>query len=290
MIWGVAAPKLPDARLEFVSPANCQPTRDTGDNLARKKLPFFKWYPSDAESDERYSLSTLAALGLFHRLLNSAWVNDGLPEDIGSLTRIGRCTLEEFSDVWPFIRPLFPRGPDGRLRNARQEEERTSARKKSKANSRPNNRNAVKEQPVKAERERVFLANERVSTRASESESLSGSVSSGGMQGGIVGRAEDSFGSWWSLWSSSRGGMHRTLAEQAFVEHVPPALFLACMECTASYLTVPQDISGYRPDNFLRIHAEVKFSKRYEPVVKMPARRSFSDDVAMQLAKQGGKF
>ena len=144
--------------------------------MARKKLPYFQWYPADAEADERYSLASLASLGLFHRLLNSAWVNEGLPTDIGALARIGRCTPEEIHEAWPFIGALFPVGDDGRRRNGRQEEERNRAKKRAIANARPNNQNASKKNASETPENREEIANaffprSNAFLRASESES-----------------------------------------------------------------------------------------------------------------------
>lgn len=137
--------------------------RDIGDIL--KTLPYFLWYPADAETDEGYSSLTDAELGFFHRCLNRAWLNDGLPADLDDLARAMNRTRNQLEKVWPRVSKLFQsRESDGRLVNRRQEEERENARRKSLNLQRNGNANALKGVPS-------------ASTRASESVSASGFVS-----------------------------------------------------------------------------------------------------------------
>jgi hypothetical protein len=44
-----------------------------------RSLPYFRWFPADAETDHNYAALNDAELGLFHRLLNRSWINGGLP-------------------------------------------------------------------------------------------------------------------------------------------------------------------------------------------------------------------
>ncbi len=46
-----------------------------------KNLPFFRWFPTDAETDEWYRHLSLAELGYYHRILNYAWINGSIPAD-----------------------------------------------------------------------------------------------------------------------------------------------------------------------------------------------------------------
>ena len=95
-----------------------------------RELPYFRWYPADAESDASYAAMTLAELGLYHRALNHAWLNDGLPTDDERVRRELRVDREDFALNWPAVRDCFK--GQSRLRNKRQEAERTHAKSKSK--------------------------------------------------------------------------------------------------------------------------------------------------------------
>ncbi len=94
-------------------------------------LPYFKWYPADAESDSNYCLMSVSELGLFHRCLNRSWVNDGLPSEPEEIRRILRLEPREFKKHWPVVAESFPECEDGRRRNSRQEKERLAAKEKS---------------------------------------------------------------------------------------------------------------------------------------------------------------
>jgi uncharacterized protein YdaU (DUF1376 family) len=96
-----------------------------------KPLPYFRWYPSDAQSDLKYRSLTRAERGLFHDALDFAWMNDGLPDNEGAIGRALNMTVKELKTIWPSVRDCFPKSEDGRLRNKRQEEERNYARTKS---------------------------------------------------------------------------------------------------------------------------------------------------------------
>ena len=93
-----------------------------------KLLPFFRWYPADAESDADYAALSLEELGLFHRCLNLAWANDGLPTDPERLRESLRLSKSKFDRAWSQVSKFF-HGTD-RLRNSRQELERNHAREK----------------------------------------------------------------------------------------------------------------------------------------------------------------
>jgi uncharacterized protein YdaU (DUF1376 family) len=95
-----------------------------------KRLPFFKWFPADAESDELYSSMDDQELGFFHRCLNKSWLNNGLPSEPTELCRVLKMTLPNFERVWRRVQKAFYE-QDGRLYNRRQEQERTEAIHKS---------------------------------------------------------------------------------------------------------------------------------------------------------------
>lgn len=147
-----------------------------------KDLPYYRWYPKDAESDERFSLMDIEAEALFRRLLDRSWINDGLPNDIGSLVKSARCSVEFFERWWPQVKPLFAPGEDGRLRNKRLEEERALVVRVSDSKKRPGNRNRLKHKPVASIRKCEIVANV-CDLRASDSDSVSESISSGDARG-----------------------------------------------------------------------------------------------------------
>ena len=91
-----------------------------------KELPYFRWHPSDAESDARYAAMNMAERGLYHHALNYAWMNDGLPSDTDEVGRVLRATGQEFRRCWPRVSQCFQE-VNGRLRNKRQEEDRADA-------------------------------------------------------------------------------------------------------------------------------------------------------------------
>ena len=99
-----------------------------------KELPYFRWYPADAESDFRYSALSLPELGLFHRCLNFSWLNDGLPADPVEIGRSLRISSRDIKTLWPRVSECFELR-DGRTFNRRQEEERIHARTKSERNT-----------------------------------------------------------------------------------------------------------------------------------------------------------
>lgn len=96
-----------------------------------KALPYYRWYPTDAESDSKYAAMTLAELGLYHRCLNHAWVNNGLPQDPYELGRELRLSVADIKKLWPRVSQCFELGEVGRLVNKRQEAERSYALTKS---------------------------------------------------------------------------------------------------------------------------------------------------------------
>lgn len=98
-------------------------------------LPYYQMYPKDFDADERVRLMTDAQLGLYIRLLNYSWINNGLPVDPEKikLTMPG-VSWPGFEENWSVIEPCFPRSRDNRRRNKRQEIEREKADRTSKVN------------------------------------------------------------------------------------------------------------------------------------------------------------
>ncbi len=94
-----------------------------------KALPYFKWYPADAETDERYASMTDQELGFYHHCLNRSWINDGLPVEMDELARMMHVKGGYLAKVWPRVSCCFIIVGD-RYRNKRQEEEREAANSK----------------------------------------------------------------------------------------------------------------------------------------------------------------
>lgn len=90
-----------------------------------KDLPYFRWYPADAETDESYASMTDAELGFYHRCLNRSWINDGLPTEPKDLARRMGVTLPYLKKIWATVGSRFDVSPaTGRYVNPRQERER----------------------------------------------------------------------------------------------------------------------------------------------------------------------
>lgn len=99
-----------------------------------KKLPFYKMYPADAETDENFRLMNCEQRGMYWTLLNYSWMNEGLPEELEDLRELVRMSPEEFSRSWPKVSRCFIKRR-GRLVNQRQENERDNVRTQSERNA-----------------------------------------------------------------------------------------------------------------------------------------------------------
>lgn len=104
------------------------------------KLPYFHWYPKDAETDEAYSSMTDQELGFYHRCLNRSWLNDGLPAALPDMARALGKQLAYVEKMWRTVGSRFVLSVDSRWVNPRQEIEREVAINKSSKASRSANR------------------------------------------------------------------------------------------------------------------------------------------------------
>ncbi len=97
-----------------------------------KDLPFFKWYPADAETDEVYRAMTDAEVGFYHRCLNLAWINNGLPADPAERARLlGRNRRRADANWTERVASRFSVSSEtGKLVNRRQAEELQKARER----------------------------------------------------------------------------------------------------------------------------------------------------------------
>ena len=224
-----------------------------------KELPYFRWYPTDAESDSQYTAMTLTELGLYHRCLNHAWTNDGLPSVIGDLARELRLPTRELLRSWDRVSRCFVLQSDGRLRNSRQESERENARNKSAS--------ASKSVRTRYERtyERTTSSDANVAPRAlARAECVSVSAFDLIKENKTFLPDNSLFPDWWKMWSEVRGTHHATDALTAWQKFVPAELEGTVVECTASYLaSLENPAKGFNPHTFLERQAKEHFESRW---------------------------
>lgn len=96
-------------------------------------LPYFRWYPGDALGDQKYSALSDMELGFYHRCLNVAWLNGGLPPDLNELADTLHVTRKYLDKVWPKVGRCFQLNDcvHPQYVNPRQEKERSYAISKS---------------------------------------------------------------------------------------------------------------------------------------------------------------
>ncbi len=95
-----------------------------------KGLPYFRWYPADAETDSTYAAMSWEERGFYHWCLNYSWINNGLPENTKLIARAARLSPNKFEKLWGGISKCFTVA-EGHYRNPRQEVERVHATNKS---------------------------------------------------------------------------------------------------------------------------------------------------------------
>lgn len=94
-------------------------------------LPYFRWFPKDAETDESYAVLSDEELGFFHRCLNRSWMNDGLPADPLERAKVLQRHPKTADRLWIVVGKMFAVNSLGRYINPRQERERLHAKSKS---------------------------------------------------------------------------------------------------------------------------------------------------------------
>jgi uncharacterized protein YdaU (DUF1376 family) len=100
-----------------------------------RELPYYKMWVKDFDTNENVRVLDFAELGLYVACLNHSWRNDGLPSDPREIARAIKATPKVFAKLWPRVSKCFALSDDGRVRNKRQEEERTRAAEKSAKSS-----------------------------------------------------------------------------------------------------------------------------------------------------------
>lgn len=99
------------------------------------KLPYFKWYPADADTDENFRLMTDEEIGFCVRCLNHAWINGGIPAEPAERARAFKKTPVQLARLWRRVGKCFVAHPDddSRLINRRLHKERLEANQRAEA-------------------------------------------------------------------------------------------------------------------------------------------------------------
>ncbi len=95
-----------------------------------KTLPYYKWYPADAQTDMEYRAMSYEERGFYLSCLDLAWINEGLPTDMKELARAMNIRLDTLNRLWKRVGRKFEQSGT-KLVNARQERERSEATSKS---------------------------------------------------------------------------------------------------------------------------------------------------------------
>ncbi len=94
------------------------------------KSPAYQTYPKDLMSDLRCMALPNNQYGMYRKLLDICWLEDGLPEDPAILAKgVGEPVTAFTRKHWPALRPFFFVREDGRLSQKRLEEEREKQRR-----------------------------------------------------------------------------------------------------------------------------------------------------------------
>jgi uncharacterized protein YdaU (DUF1376 family) len=93
-------------------------------NDSNNRSPAFQFYPKDFLSDEKQISMSLAAVGIYMRLICHCWNEGSLPADPAVLARLSGATKRQIAELWPSISPCFKTSEDGRLVHPRLERER----------------------------------------------------------------------------------------------------------------------------------------------------------------------
>ncbi len=110
-----------------------------------KALPYFRWYPADAETDANFRAMDDADIGFYVRCLNHAWINGGIPIDPAERARVLKTRRDIADRRWIRVGKCF--GPSASdvtmVTNSRQEKERLLALQKAQVGAESANRRWV---------------------------------------------------------------------------------------------------------------------------------------------------
>lgn len=91
-------------------------------------LPFYKWHWQDWRANRRVQRMPWKAKGPYRELLDEFWAEGSLPTEMSELADIVGCTVAELTELWVYIGPCWEER-DGRLYNAKMDEQRTATDK-----------------------------------------------------------------------------------------------------------------------------------------------------------------
>lgn len=95
----------------------------------KEAAPAYQWYPKDHLSDTQMTLAPLDAEGLYRRLYDIAWLENGLPGDLSLIFGLSKCKeRQSFDALWVYIGDRFPIAKDGKRRSHDQEAQRRKQR------------------------------------------------------------------------------------------------------------------------------------------------------------------
>jgi len=94
-------------------------------NTEKNKSPAYQWYPKDALTDKKLIAMTLSQEAIYRRLLDYAWLENGLDNDMALLAAYSKMPgqIEAFKEEWKIVKTRFSL-IKGKWKNTRQETER----------------------------------------------------------------------------------------------------------------------------------------------------------------------
>ncbi len=244
-----------------------------------KKLPYYRLWVKDFETDENVKVLDFSELGLYLSCLNHSWVNEGLPVDPDDLRRAMKATPSQFNKMWPRVSKCFQE-KEGRLVNKRQEEERESARRTSESAAKSAHSKWNKRAEELCERnanasnshtERNASAIARPSECVSESDAFVEEVNLQ-PETKTVTRAHTvglyrEFAPFWESWCALTGRRQReSIACQAWISVVTLELAPAAMACLKRYGSSDEVARGVvtNPDRWIYDQARDKFAGEWQ--------------------------
>jgi hypothetical protein len=88
-------------------------------------LPYYKWLVRDYRANRKVQRMSYIAKGLYRELLDEAWLEGSIPNDIENLADICGCPASVMAKAWKEIAGCFDDVGDGYLVNAKLESMRT---------------------------------------------------------------------------------------------------------------------------------------------------------------------
>lgn len=207
-----------------------------------KTLPYFKWFPADAQTDAFFLSLSYEERGMYHTCLDLAWMNDGIPADPDELCGLLRLSRKQFDRLWARLSRKWapsPRDPQ-KIVNPRQEEERESALSKSGNMKRNGNQNARRRNAEETQLRPNAFTRASVSVSDSVSESFLEGKRTALQKRNVVEHpgaptqeSDDRFEEIWQRWPRKTG---KNAAAMDWVSVVTPANVAEVMACAERYL------------------------------------------------------